>query len=408
VARRAAAAGNGPVPLLGRRRTGAVAGGPRSGCRGVRAPDSERRPLHAKLLLLESDAWLAAMIGSSNATKAGFGLDQRRGHHELNMWLGCPAGSRTAKHLRALSCAGDRIAPDEGCWEPPRDEDEPTTPVLPLGFVTSIVDAGTPPRAVLELDAHRLPAVWEVRTPAGHVLLTDQAWHAAGASGSHVVGLPDDVLPAYLLVGWEAGGESFQGTWTANVADRSALPPPAELAQLPVDLLLAALASSRPLPLALEQELRRRERAGIDGSRVDLDPLRRFDDTGLLLQRARHYSLALWRLQHRLSRPATSLDALHWRLHGAFGPLAIADGLVRATGEQQMLPGEAHFLLAELALTISGVDWRQVASTADPRRVRHLVSDVLASITERQGALPPPPDMALDAYVCSALEAAQS
>lgn len=72
-------------------------------------PDSELRSLHAKLLLIESDEWLAALIGSSNATEAGFGLDGRRGHHELNVWLGCSADSRTARHLRTLAGAGNHI-----------------------------------------------------------------------------------------------------------------------------------------------------------------------------------------------------------------------------------------------------------------------------------------------------------
>ena len=85
--------------------------------------------------------------------------------------------------------------------------------------------------------------------------------------------------------------------------------------------------------------------------------LRRFDDSALLLQRARHLSLALWRLQERLRPADASIDALHWRLHGPIGPLAIADGLVRAALEDETLPGEAHFLLAELALTVAAVDW---------------------------------------------------
>ncbi len=142
-------------------------------------------------------------------------------------------------------------------------------------------------------------------------------------------------------------------------------------------------------------------------SESELDPLRRFDDSGLLLQRTRHLSLALWRLQDRLGRPATSLDALHWRLHGAFGPLAIAEGLVRAAEEQRTIPGEAHFLLAELALTVAGVDWSHVAAGIDLKAARTLVADVLAAIEDRRVALPPAPDPALDAYVRDALEEAR-
>ena len=200
---------------------------------------------------------------------------------------------------------------------------------------------------------------------------------------------------------------TVRATWTANVEDRGPLPPPAELADLPVDVLLAALASTRPLPVALEHELRRRQRAGDDGRRIELDPLRRFDDSGLLLQRARHLSLALWRLQVRLSRPTTSIDALQWRLHGALGPLAIADGLVQAALNQETLPGEAHFLLAELALTVAAVDWDNVASGIGPKRVRALVAEVLHAIEERRMELPPAPDPALDAYVRDAVEEAR-
>ena len=167
------------------------------------------------------------------------------------------------------------------------------------------------------------------------------------------------MLPAYLDVRWQDGIDTLHATWTANVENRAALPPPAELGALPVEILLAALSSTRPLPAALEQELRRRERrTQQDNGAVELDPLRRFDSSGMLLQRARHLSLALWRLQQRLSRPATNLDVVAWRLNGAFGPVAIADGVVAAAYDERSLPGEGHFVLAELALTLSAVNWQ--------------------------------------------------
>ena len=358
-------------------------------------PGPELRALHAKLVLVESDDWLAALIGSSNATEAGLGLHPRRGHHELNLWMGCPAGSKTAKHLKALARVGEPIDLDDRRWEPLPDEDEPTTPVLPAGFLQCTIDAGKPPRVLLELDPESLPAWWLVRSPPGRELLTADGWRGAGSPRSLAVDLPEEALPSYLLVHWEADGEPCDATWTANVEDRGALPPPADLDDLPLDVLLAVLASTRPLPVALEHELRRRQRAGDDGRPIELDPLHRFDDSGLLLQRARHLSLALWRLQERLSRPTTSIDALQWRLHGPLGPLAIAEGLVL---KQQTLPGEAHFLLAELALTVAAADWGRVASGIGPKRVQALVGEVLLAIEERRRALPSAPDPALDAY----------
>jgi hypothetical protein len=221
------------------------------------------------------------------------------------------------------------------------------------------------------------------------------------------VALADTSLPAYLDVQWTEGQESLKATWTLNVEDRSALPPPAELRDLPVDVLLAALASSRPLPIALEHELRRRERASSNHLRVELDPLQRFDDSGLLLQRTRHLSLALWRLQDRLGRPASSMDALHWRLHGPFGPLTIAEGLVGAAHAEEALPGEAHFLLAELALTITAVDWSQLSHDIDAELVREMVLRVLAALEVQVRALPPAPDAALHRYVEDAIAKAR-
>jgi hypothetical protein len=222
-----------------------------------------------------------------------------------------------------------------------------------------------------------------------------------------IVDLPDELLPPYLDVRWEAKDGPEQATWVANVEDRGGLPPPAELRELPVSVLLAALASSRPLPAALEEELRRADRAAGAADVVDLDPLRRFDDSSLLLQRTRQLSLALWRLQDRLQRPASNLDALHWRLHGPLGPIALADGLVAAARDDRALPGEAHFLLAELALTVAAVDWRAVAGAANRTAVRDVVAEVLDAIDKRRSQLPPAPHETLDAYARDALAEAR-
>jgi hypothetical protein len=282
-------------------------------------------------------------------------------------------------------------------WAPDQDEDEPTAPILPLGFVTCVVDPGAPPRLQLSLDPASLPGAWEVRSPIGEVVLSSETWRVSGRPGDPSADLPDEALPAYLIVSWTADGQRYEATWTANVEDRSALPPPSELSDLPVDILLAALASTRPLPVALEQELRRH--ATTTERRDELDPLRRFDDSGLLLQRARHLSLALWRLQERLGRPASNLDALHWRLHGPFGPLAIGDGLLDLASADKALPGEAHFLLAELALTVANVDWTRVANDIDDHHVQGLVADVLADLDERRRRVPAAPDKSIDAYL---------
>jgi hypothetical protein len=368
-------------------------------------PDDELRLLHAKILVVESDEWVAAMIGSSNATEAGYGLSPVRGHRELNLWIGCPATSREAAALRALTRVGSRLEVDEVDWEPELDEDESTTPPLHIGFQACVVRPH-PPGVTLTFDAALLPASWSVSTPNDAELLASKAWRDAGSPSVLTAPMPSDVLPAYLIVRWSDDTQELRATWTANVEDRGALPPPEELRNLPVELLLDALSSTRPLPIAFEQELRRRERGDGDGDgRTELDPLKRFNDRGLLLQRTRRVSLALWRLQERLERRTSSIDALQWRLNGPFGPVAIADGLLAASAE--LVPGEPQFLLAELALTVAAVDWASVAPSVPKAVVRAAVDSALAAIDDRRAALNRAEDPAVERYVTDAMQAAR-
>lgn len=361
-------------------------------------PDTELRSLHAKVLLVESDDWTAAMIGSSNATSAGYGLDRRHGHHELNLWIGCPASSRTAKQLRSLLREGEYLSLEDEQWEPLPDDEEPTTPRLPDGFVWSTVHAGTEPTVEMHINEASIPSEWSVELPTGRRLLQADGWRSSGSPATLRLPLGQDPLPPYLVVRWSDDEGGCQATWPVNVEDRSALPPPAELADLPVEILLAALASSRPLPVALEHELRSAERT--DGSSdAELDPLKRFDSSALLLQRTRHLSLALWRLEQRLARPVSSIEVVRWRLHGAVGPVAIAEGLVKAAKDNRTLPGEPHFLLAELALTVAAVNWVAVGATLDRRLVRCEVTEVLQAINNLRQLLPDVGDEGLSRYV---------
>ena len=362
-------------------------------------PDDELRSLHAKVLLVESDEWTAAMIGSSNATSAGYGLHHRSRHHELNLWIGCPANSRTAKRLRELVRRGETLDPEYEQWEPVPDDEDTGIPRLPDGFVWSTVHAGTEPVVEIHLDGGRVPSEWTIELPTGRRVLDTNLWQSHGSPDTVRLPLDQAPLPPYLVVAWSDEEGWTQATWPVNVEDRSVLPPPAELAELPVEVLLAALASSRPLPVALEHELRRRETRRLDGADVELDPLKRFDSSGLLLQRTRHLSLALWRLEHRLARPASSIEVVRWRLLGAVGPVAIAEGLVEAANDDRTMPGEPHFLLAELALTVAAVNWATVGADLDQRLVQREVGDVLQTIRDLRNQLPDVGDEALSRYV---------
>lgn len=356
-------------------------------------PDDIRR-LHAKALLYEGDDCVAAMIGSSNLTAKGLGLDSRS-HREINVWFATTPHTREADLLRAMVRYGDPIEGDWE-WDATTDEDELALEPLPEGFADALLTSADG-QWVLDLAfrVDRLPTAWAVRTPSGSPLVDSAQWEAAGGPARYQCALVPSSLPSALDITWPGRAGQAHATWAVNVADLDVLPPPADLRDLPVDVLLNVLASTRPLRIALEVELRRHQK-GLAGHDDELNPLKRFDSSGLLLHRVKHASAAFWGLQRRLARPLGSLDSLEWRLGGIIGPRVIAAGLVAKVGRGQLRPAEAAFLLGELALTLARVDWVGITRGVQTTEVRRRVRDVLTELSGQAASLNIDTDASID------------
>ncbi|MHB0980404.1 MAG: hypothetical protein ACYC5Q_10115 [Thermoleophilia bacterium] len=344
----------------------------------------EPRRLHAKALLYEGEGCVAVMIGSSNLTGKGLGLD-RHSHREINVWFGTLPDTPQAEWLRSLLPCGDPIASD-WIWDVGTDEDELALEALPEGFLEALLVQEGETVLQLVLDPAKLPAVWSIRTPVGDLVFDNSRWDQGGRPRLFRWPLGDTALPSALDVNWSTAAGKAQATWPVNVADLKNLPPAAELKDLPVDLLLRVLASTRPLHAALELELRRIEVGG-SGPLDPLDPLQRFDCGGLLLHRIRRASAALWGLQRRLERPLVSVDALEWRLRGPIGPLRLGQAFVTEAASGGLRPAEAVFLIAELALTITAVDWRLVGSALTEAQVHARVYAAVADLASLRDSL---------------------
>jgi hypothetical protein len=197
-------------------------------------------------------------------------------------------------------------------------------------------------------------------------------------------------------VRWQADAGELGATWLVNVADLAILPPPSELRELPSSVLLSVLASTRPIREALERELRRAHARVVDGGvDTELDPLKRFDSSGFLLQRIRRAAGAFWGLEQRLGRPIPSVEALEWRLSGSIGPVTLAQRLVDEARTNSQLVGETQFLLAELAMTVVAVPWAKLSGRVDRQVVQVHVSetlDVLRQLSNELAAEQPPPE----------------
>jgi hypothetical protein len=367
--------------------------------------EKEMRRLHAKVALLESDEWIAALVGSSNFTAAGFGLMAGAGNLELNVLIGAPASSAEGRALRRLVPIGDRLDPEQDDWEPEPDEDEPKHPVLPLGFDECLLDPKEPARLLLRLLQKELPPDWEILLPQpwGRVLLDSRDWQRGKRPAETWLELLPDEHPLFLTVSWGTSGDSKTRDWPLNVTDPSALPAPEELRDLPLEALVAALGSMRPLHEALTEAIEK----GIPPERPgDGDALKRHANTGQLFQRTKRMSAALEGLRRRLERPAATLDVVEWRLNGPFGPRALADSLISDARKRRALEGEVSFFVGELALTLARVDWSATAKFLAVDDVLALVRLVLKDLRriakeERTG------DEQLAKYVERALRAAR-
>jgi hypothetical protein len=368
----------------------------------VRQPDpNDPRGLHAKVVLLESSSWIAALVGSSNATCPGLGIGTS-GNVEVGVAIGAPADGELASALRALVLRGEEVALEDVEFEPIEDPDENRAPV-PAAFVAALGEPGDPCRVRIELDPPALPPWWEIRTLEGTPLITSDD------DPGPVVEVEVAELPFVVTVKWSDSDEQRQtGQLAVNVTDPAALPPPAELQNLPIEALLRALGSTRPLHESLPDEVRRHQEAeaAAASQSAELDALKRFSEAGLLMRRTKELSYALAGLRARLSAPAASLDAFRWRMTGPFGPREVAAGLLDRSKQAPALPGETSFTLAEIALTLADIDLDSVARHLDGDRaaVEEIRRQAIADLASLRDGVEDGAEIA--AYVDAAFERA--
>lgn len=306
--------------------------------RDDREPPRER-PLHAKCIRLSrSGSWDAILVGSSNFTSAGMGLMGAGANVEANLLYFHPRPDAFARSLPASRPLPEtRIAG----WVPSKPEDadaDDGPPVLPAFFEAAIY---RPDEQGLELVLGSSPPdAWDVAMPEPMPWhYTHDEWRSDGEPKPVRRATGPWTPHSQLVVRWDGK----RAEWPVTVGDRDALPPAEELRDLSVDQLVRVLTSARPLHQVLAQGLRKPGGAEREGEL--LDPHKRVDDSGFLLQRTRRVGAALTGLRRRLERPIASRSALHWRLRGPVGATALAAALEREVPTTD----EKAFLLLELA-----------------------------------------------------------
>lgn len=349
--------------------------------------DTER-PLHAKELWFEDDRWVLLLMGSSNFTSAGTGIGKVI-NYEANLayLLDMNRSSRGLySDLDKRFPSIESIDDPEGCLvfqqisEP--DADTPNEGLLlPAGFLSATYRRIDAERCEVSLDiGDDLTPGWRVMDEEEVPLLSEREWKTAGSSRSYSIdwhGRP----PSGLWVAWT--GSEGKAWWPVNVSSSADLPPPDDLRNLSLEILIDILTSARPLHDVLRRYLRQKGDADAGrhakGSEVELDPHKRIDTSGFMLQRTRRFSWALAGLRTRLERPAPTRESLDWRIYGPIGVMAVADALTREAKSDD----ERVFLLAELALEMLRIKPLTAQGSLPPAEVKKVLRAVADKLVER-------------------------
>ena len=349
----------------------------------------EGRPLHAKGIWLEDGRWSVYEIGSSNFTSAGTGLGKVP-NLEANLVYIVDSNreAKARKQLEATFPESDCVDLDGNViWKPLLGETEDSVGdevLLPDSFGDAVYNCDDKNRATVTLSISGSPPPgWELITDGDDRHFFDEAqWGILERPLSIELQWETVRPPSGFWVRW--AGSSGSAWWPVNVLNGNALPPPDELKDLPLDVLINILSSARPLHRVLADYLRRREREKAKvGDKPVVDPHKRVDTSQFLLQRTRRISWALTALRERLKRPVATLEFLRWRLHGPVGVMALAKALVREAQSTE----ERAFLISELVLELARVKPVVAPGCVPPKQhiteIRAVISELKTLIPEK-------------------------
>jgi len=377
----------------------------------LKQSDDEVRSLHAKCLVITGEQTVAALIGSSNHTRAGLGLGAGRRHREFNVWLAASRRSKEGRELERLVSLAGRL--DHSILDGATtgvDEDEPDgLTLLPAFFgMCRVALSDGAWHFSLTFESAGEPDSWTIRLPDGHLILDSSGWSKRSRPTSIQVPMDGEELPAFLRVAWDAS----EASWAVIADDRQFVPAPTQLTHLRAEQILSALASGKAPIHLLRDLIEQLERLPAQGRTdplrsVETDPLKRFDTQSTLLRRGRALSKALSELERRLSSPVPTVEALQARLRGPLGPEFIGDRIQDDVGQERMSVHEGIFTIAEIALSVGRVDWETTLEHVDQSDGRAIVRATLDALENHVEALSIPDDDVSD-YACLAMKEARS
>ena len=322
------------------------------------------RPLHLKSIWLNNDDQHLCMIGSSNFTSAGLGLNKRI-NYEANLVYSI-SESRNKKEYKLLHesyLESTKVLDIKNLkFKYRKNEDEDSEEKeylnLPECFGEAVVKKIDDSYFLeLNLEPQKIKKGFKLhsindqtKVSLDNCIYNYEAWEKNGRKEKILLELNDKSIPEYLLVNWrESNGNAF---WPLIVEDQITLPPVEELRNLPLEALLQILSSSQPLHRLLKAiENIKKRKPKDDSIEKVVNALDLVDSSGFLLQRTRRISYAMRAIRERLEKPVYTTESLNWRLYGPIGVKSFKDAISKEAKNEE----EKMFLLAELALELSRI-----------------------------------------------------
>ena len=329
------------------------------------------RPLHAKCLWLQNEDWSLFQIGSSNFTTPGLGLGKAPNLEANLAYAVCHRCNAKASRLLAQAWLGsDEVPADVRFLQEPRDDSEDAKVkgeiLLPEGFADATFASDVQQAGSVELRFRgHPPAGWRLLfEDSDEIVFNEGRWRSQRSPSTVRLDWREDRPPSAFRVKWR--GSDGVAWWPVNARDAASLPPPSELRNLSLDALIEILTSARPLHQVMRRWLQRHNVGAKNVEAPQLDPHKRVDTSGFLLQRTRRISWALVAMRERLEQPVPSREALNWRLWGPHGVMALVNAIHREDRPEQ----EKIFLTVEIAAELARVVPRHATGCLQRRQVR--------------------------------------
>ena len=315
------------------------------------------RFVHMKSIYLQNQDWIVYMIGSSNFTSSGLGFRENSNYEANLVYAVSRKNPKRFKEFQKSLFHGEKIkGPFDYLKEEVLNEDESISEeYIPLPqFFSSLILIKDPDYSLRLNFSGKAKPDFIVCDESKQIILDEKSWLQQKKPESLNIPLGNKPLPSGLLVRWkDSNGFAF---WPLIVSDKNILPPPEEIRDLPLEILLQVITSARPLHQIIRAWKKKKEYSGdrYSGGEI-LDPHKRVDTSTFLLQRTRKISYALNGLRQRLERPVYTKETLQWRLHGPIGVKAIAKAIIKEAKSDE----EKAFLLCEIALELSRIDYQE-------------------------------------------------